>query len=165
MTSPYSLYRNRLLKYAGHYFVLLQWLEVFNVIVCLHSYMQSLLTHLVHNSFHLHNIPDDKCSRILPWCYCSKHWHCTYVYFRHIRQYLYKVYGQSMIRNFREMQTLKVILLQKKEDPNLKGSKVSLKCHKLCNSQITTLYDDSTNTLVMIMDTWSFPQSVTLYVT
>ena len=58
-----------------------------------------------------------------------------------------------MIRNFRETQTLKVILLQKKDDPNLKGSKVSLKCHKLCNSQITTLYDDLTNTLVMIMGT------------
>ena len=47
-----------------------------------------LPTYLAHNSFHLHNNPDDKCSGILPWYYCSKHWHRTRGYFLHIRQCL-----------------------------------------------------------------------------
>ena len=60
-------------------------------IVCLLNFLgpsksiQSLLTHLVHNSFHLHNIPDDKCSCILPWYYCSKHLHRSCEYFLRIR--------------------------------------------------------------------------------
>ena len=71
--------------------------------------IQSLITHLVHNSFHLHNIPDDKCSCILPWYYCSKHLHRSCEYFLRIRPCLSKkVYIVSMMvilmgRNSREM--------------------------------------------------------------
>ena len=71
--------------------------------------IQSLLTHLAHNSFHLHNIPDDKCSCILPWYYCSKHVHRSCEYFLRIRLCLSKkVYIVSMIvilmgKNSREM--------------------------------------------------------------
>ena len=41
--------------------------------------------YLAHNSFHLHNIPDDKCSCILPWNYCSKYLHRSCEYFLRIR--------------------------------------------------------------------------------
>ena len=71
--------------------------------------IQSLITHLAHNSFHLHNIPDDKCSCILPWYYCSKHLHRSCEYFLRIRLCLSKkVYIVSMMvilmgKNSREM--------------------------------------------------------------
>ena len=71
--------------------------------------IQSLLTHLAHNSFHLHNISDDKCSCILPWYYCSKHLHRSCEYFLRIRLCLSKkVYTVSMVvilmgKNSREM--------------------------------------------------------------
>ena len=55
-----------------------------------------LSSHLVHNSFHLRNIPDDKCSCILPWYYCSKHWHRTCGYFWHIRQCLQKQFIMNL---------------------------------------------------------------------
>ena len=72
--------------------------------------IQSLLTHLAHNSFHLHNIPDDKCSCILPWYYCSKHLHRSCEYFLRIRLvlskkgYIYSQYdgyinGEKLARN------------------------------------------------------------------